>query len=306
MKKILVFLLPFFLCIFAKSPKTWAQAATIQNPITISPLVTATVPAYFWLELTGWTSPWAQVELTMGQVIARLTTANDEGQFTFRIPLPYKLGHFCLIATDISRITSSPLCLPPPPPEVTVVVKQVVMPPTLKIEKGKILKEETVAAQGYTTPDSPVTPFIFEPKSWKKRSLLSGLFTSPALAAEAPKPPIKSDQNGYYQFNLPSNTLGWNRIFTGSIFLDNPSPKSNTLAYDILTWWRMLLERFFAFVGNLLWLVTRFLKSWKGLIILEIVVILGILFAFWRRRGGQRRKEVEQEKEGRRLIFVRY
>lgn len=294
MKKIFFLSGLCFLCLFCLPDLISAQTQPFERSMTISPLVTATVPAYFWLELTGWTSPWAQVELTMGQAIARMTTANDEGQFTFRIPLPRELGHFCLIATDVSRTSSSPLCLPPPPPEVTVVVKQVVMPPTLKIDKGKILKEETAAAQGYTTPNSPVTPFIFEPKSWRRT----------ALAAEAPKPPIKSDQSGFYQFNLPSNTLGRNRIFTGSTFLNNPSPKSNTLAYDILTWWRMLLTRFFAFVGNLLWLVTRFLKSWKGFIILEIVVILGILFSFWRRRGGQKRQEVEQE--GRRLIFVRY
>lgn len=253
----------------------------IQNPITISPLVTATVPAYFWLELAGWTSPWAQVELTMEQKVTRITKANEEGEFVFRIALPRELGHFCLITTDVSRISSHPLCIPPPPPDVNILIKEVVMPPTLKIDKGKVQKGETVAAQGYTTPNSPVVPFAFEPKRWSRFSpLISSFFhfsVSPALAAEVPKPPIMSNQNGFYQFNLATSTLGKNRIFISSIFLANPSPKSTTLVFDILSWWRMLLERFLAFIANLLWLVLSFLKSFRGIIILEIVVILVII-----------------------------
>lgn len=290
MKKSFLSFLTFFLWLLAGN--FFLAFALSLPPIILSPRVTATVPAYFWLELTGWTSPWAQVELTMGQTIAQITRANDQGQFTFRIALPRELGHFCLMATDITDISSHPLCLPPPPPEVTMVVKQVVMPPTLKIDQAKILKGETVAVSGYTTLDSPVIPFIFEPKSWALAKRAFSILVSPAIAAEAPKPPIKSDQNGFYQFNLPTNTLGRNRLFIGSIFLNNPSPKSNTLIYDLLSWWQMLLARFFSLIGSFLGMILAFIRSLKGLIVLEVASIGGILFfIFWRRKKAQGRQE---------------
>lgn len=277
-----------------------------QNEIPFRVQVTATVPGYFWLELSGWTSPWAQVELTMGQALRRLTKANEKGKFVFRLTLPRELGHFCLITTDISRISSQPLCIPPPPPSENILIKEVVMPPTFKIDKGKVLEGETVAAQGYTTPDSPVVAFAFEPKRWSRFGpLISSLFpfsVSSALAAEVPKPPIKSDQNGFYQFNLPTSTLGKNRIFTSSIFLSNPSPKSTTLVFDILSWWRMIFEKILAWLGNLLALVIAFLKSPQGIIILETVIIGILVLVFWRRRKAQK----EPAKSKSKLVRVRF
>jgi len=251
------------------------------NLIPYSTKVTATVPYFWWLELTGWTSPYAQVELSMEQFVKRITTASDQGQFTFRIALPRTIRPFCLIATDVSNISSYPLCLPPPPQESNILVKEVVMPPTLRIDKGKIAKGETVAAQGYTTPNSEVTPYLFEEKS--RLPLISqylNFLISSVSAAEVPKPPIKSNQNGFYQFNLPTSDIGKNRVFVGSIFLNNPSPKSTTLVFDVFPWWRMILEKIIAVLANLLWLILKFLAKPEGIIILEIGIIgmVGYMF----------------------------
>lgn len=245
-------------------------------PIPYGVTVTARVAGEFWLELQGWTSPWADVELTMGRLVKKETTANEFGEFVFRTVLPRTLEPFCLIATDVSEITSHPLCIAPPPPSVNILVKEIVMPPTLKIDKGRLAKGETVAAQGYTTPSSEVVPYLFEERSRRSRFPLITNYQLliPAYAAEVPKPKVKSNQNGFFQFNLPSEEIGKDRIFVGSIFLNNPSPKSTTLTFDVLSWWRMLLERIIAFLVNLFWLLVRFLTTPWGIILTEVGIIL--------------------------------
>ncbi len=253
--------------------------------------VTAVVPGEWWLELRGWTSPFAQVELTMEQIVKKVTTADNQGQFTFRVALPRTIAPFCLIATDASGISSHPLCIAPPPPEFNILIKEVVMPPTLKIEEGKLAKGETVPAQGYTTPNSGVIPYLFKEQVRPRFRLPWSLDTSHwspitghqslitlAYAAEVPKFPVKSDQNGFFQFNLPSEAIGKNRLFVGSIFLNSPSPKSTTLVFDVLSWWRMILERLISYFLSLIALFFGLLAKPEGVILVEVAIISGIVY----------------------------
>jgi len=256
-----------------------------KEPIDLGVKVTAVVPGEWWLELSGWTSPYALVELNMEQIVKKVTTADNQGQFTFRVALPRTIAPFCLIATDVSGTSSHPLCIAPPPPDFNILIKEVVIPPTLKIDRGKLARGETVAAEGYTTPDSPVTPYLFEEKG---RPLFRLPFLSlityhlslitPTYAAEVPKFPVKSDQNGFFQFNLPSEAVGKNRIFVGSIFLNSPSPKSTTLVFNVFSWWRMILERLIAFCFSLIALLLSLLTRPEGMILVEIGVIGGIVY----------------------------
>jgi hypothetical protein len=262
-----------------------------EKPIDFGVKVTAVVPGEWWLELQGWTSPFAIVELNMEQIIKRVTTADSQGQFTFRVALPRTIAPLCLIATDVSGISSYPLCIAPPPPEFNILIKEVVMPPTLKIEEGKLAKGETVPAQGYTTPNSEITPYLFEEQVRPRFRLPWSLDTSHwspvtdhqslitlAYAAEVPKFSVKSDQNGFFQFNLPSEAIGKNRIFVGSIFLNSPSPKSATLVFNVLSWWRMILERLISYILFLIALLLRLLAKPEGVILLETAIISGIIY----------------------------
>jgi len=298
MKKVSV----FFVILFAFA--AWCfhlstQAFAITNPLTKPVSVTATVPSYFLLQLTGWTSPYAQVELNMSQALFRVTRANEEGEFTFNLSLPLEVSPFCLIATDVSDISSHPLCIPPPPPEITTIVKEVVMPPTLRIDKGKVARGETIPASGYTTPDSPVIPFLFEEKSrfqflWK---IFSHFPIASVYASEVPKPYVKSNQSGFYQFNLPTTNLGKNRIFIGSLFREQPSPKSTTLTFDILSWWRMILFKIWLFLTNLFLLLWAFVTNLKGVLLIEVIILITIAFFVLKKR---------QKKEIRETIRVRF
>jgi len=224
------------------------------------------------------------VELNMEQIVKKVTTADNQGQFTFRVALPRMIAPLCLIATDVSGISSYPLCIAPPPPEFNILIKEVVMPPTLKLEEGKLAKGETVPAQGYTTPNSEVTPYLFEEQT-RPRFRLPWLLdtshwspTTTAYAAEVPKFSVKSDQNGFFQFNLPSEAVGKNRLFVGSTFLNSPSPKSTTLVFDVLSWWRMILERLISYLLSLIALLLRFLAKPEGVILVEVAIIGGIVY----------------------------
>jgi hypothetical protein len=266
-----------------------------QEPIDFGVKVSAVVPYEWWLELRGWTSPSAQVELNMEQIVKKVTTANNQGEFVFRVALPRTIAPFCLITTDVAGISSHPLCIAPPPPEFNILIEEVVMPPTLKIDKGKLAQGETAAAEGYTTPDSEVTPFLFEEESWPRIRLplierLTSYFITPAYAVEVPKFTIKSNQNGFFQFNLPSEAIGKNRLFVGSSFLNNPSPKSTTLVFNVLSWWKMILEKLISYLLSLFSLLLRLLTTPEGVILLEITIISAIIFFLLFRE--EKKKEV--------------
>lgn len=272
-----------------------------------SPKLTATVLGHWRLELTGWTSPHATVTFTMAQKIKVETIANNSGKFTFILILPRKLDPFCLIAKDIAGVTSHPLCIAPPPSNINILVKEIVMPPTINIVKGDILRGETIAAQGYTTPDSVVTPFLFGEQN-SKQTLVANIQNTRGLenlkykilktvldfdlgipslsvyAAEFPKPSIKSDHNGFYQFNLPTTELGKNRIFIGSYFLNNPSPKSNILVFNILTSWQEIMLKVMDFIIFVLSFLLNFLTSIPGIILTELLTVILLLIFLLRKK----------------------
>jgi len=178
------------------------------------------------LVIMGYTSAGAEVELTMGERVNETTIANEEGVFIFyNVFMPEVPSEPCLVATDISGVTSAPICLSVPSAKDTTIV-DVYMPPTLAVSLGKIEEGKTEAAYGMTTPDSEVEVYLFNEE---KQSIIKGVF-----AKEGPKLKIESDQVGKFEFNMPTNQATKYRLFVGSRFDDFISPKSNTLSYKVL------------------------------------------------------------------------
>lgn len=151
------------------------------------------------------------------------------------------------------------------------------MPPTLTLAKGKMLSGETVAAQGRTTPNSEVTPYLFEERPifsfLNTKYKILDTFAPKVFAAEVPKPLVKSDQKGSYQLNLPTSITGTKRIFIGSTFLGNPSPKSNTLVFNVFSWWQMILQQIWMAITGLFGLLLRLILTPWGIIGVEIGII---------------------------------
>jgi hypothetical protein len=269
-------------------------AYAIPNPIPPKVLaaskVTATVPGLWWLELTGWTSPSSLVELTMETTLKRITRADSTGYFVFRLALPQNLRPFCLISTDIANTTSSPVCIPPPPLTQNVLVKEIVLPPSIIIQKGQMTKDETVAAEGYTLPNVEVIPYLFSQKS-RTQNILSSIplidfisnfkfqiSNSVVYAAELPKPRIVSDANGFFQFNLPTGDYGKNRLFVGANFQDNPTPKSTTLVFDIVSSGQIIAISLITYLLALISSLLAFLRTLQGIILTEIGIVCILLY----------------------------
>lgn len=206
------------------------------------PNITARVGEYQIGKLTGWTSPFSEVQLT-GQALARKTVANVIGFFSFeQVPIRKDFGELCLTSQDVNQLPGSPVCLSPPPGSDNIEIRDVLLSPTISIQGENINYGETAKASGMTYPNSDVQVYIFSDSSLSVTNLLSlvALKLSPSgvYATGFPVYKIKSNQNGYFEFNLPATNLSLNRIFVSSLFnndfYDNAtSPKSFTLIYKI-------------------------------------------------------------------------
>lgn len=223
------------------------QSATVPN-------VTARVGEYQIGLLSGWASPYAEVNL-IGQGTNRKTVADQNGYFEFSlIPVKKSYGELCLTSIDINQIPTFPVCLSPIPPQQDVQVRGILLPPTLTLAKGKITTGESTKAFGMTFPNSQLDVYLFENGQGFWQTLIS-----PVFAAGLPKYEITSNENGYFEFSLPGTKPAKNRIFTNSLFESSIfpngqqiplsfSPKSNILALTILNtfwyWWLVLLAFF--------------------------------------------------------------
>jgi len=282
-----------------------AMAAEKENPISYPITVSATVGEPK-LTVFGYTSPQALVELR-GQRVAENVIADQQGYFFFdRVFLPRPTTHLagghsptsgefaypevCLTTIDRqSRLSSFPTCLPPlPTGPFEITVGPVLMPPTIYLEKGRFLTGKQVSAQGLTIPNAEVIIFLAN-KPDSQPALIPpahALGDGPSGRAHfLPSYKVRSDKNGYFEFNLPSiQPANW-RIFASATFLDAPTPKSNTLIFNVLKlwqwWWYQLLtalKQLFSLFKPYLWI----------LIVLAQIFIIFILFK-------QRRRSTEIE-----------
>jgi len=306
----------------------------IKNPKSKETKVVARVGGYVLNQLTGWTSPFAEVTLT-SQGLARKTTADGEGFFAFYyIPVPENLGELCLIAQDVNQLPSFPLCLAPPPKNQNLQIKDVLLSPTISLEGAQIPTGKTAKASGMTFPNSEVEVYFFTDSEWSIWSTITKIFpkiTLPkfllvqsakckvqncnskfktfgssvlklltsnynfklltsnfklvrsAYAFSLPSYKIRSNQNGYFEFSLPASSPSNNRIFSIS-YLSNlgdlsnlRSPKSNTLAFESVGFFGILL----AFLKELFRQAGIFFSSFGqnpfGIILIELGILLGLI-----------------------------
>lgn len=250
-------------------PSKSAFSRSIERNVTVS----ATIGEPLFV-LYGYTSPKATVQLSGYPDVSSQTESEENGYFRFiniyMLPITKEL---CLTTIDRNKRTSNPTCIAAPSfPVKGKEIGPVILPPTISLGKGQFLPEETVEAKGESIPDSEIDVSLFraEPTLWER------LFPQ-AYAATLPLYAIKTDQNGYFSFNLPSTTSNTFRLFTQAKFDNSPSPKSNTLTFKILTVFEFILEKirlFLLYLVNLL----RSLPLLETLICLEFILLVILLF----------------------------
>ena len=196
----------------------------------------------------GYTSPTARVELSSPKAFA-VTYSDNKGYFIFnQILLPKHPQDLCLSSFDDANRSNNPVCLPEPPDNSQTDIGPVLLSPTISLDlKGNF-------ASGQSIPNSHIKIFFHEQEN-KKIS-----FTKSAHAMTLPVLEIDTDNRGNYSINLADNARSAYRLFSTTPFLDNDSPKSNTLFYgQIYFQWYWLL--------------------------LFIVLLAGFLITFLRRRS---------------------
>ena len=274
--KFLIVFLSFAFCLFTFP--TPIHAAT--NPVSYEINISATLGEPK-LTLFGYSSPHSLVQL-QGERVAEEVIADNNGYFLFdRIFLPYPQPEYpelCLGAIDTQSRLSFPICLPPLPiGPFNFNIGPFLLPPTFSLEKGFFLPQEQVKAEGLTIPNTEVNIFLANDVSSKKQNLLSRYFRLEALAYSLPQYQVKADEEGKFEFSLPTVKPNNWRLFTAAKFQGSPTPKSNTLNFKILNWWQWLLLALTNLWGAFLRLIKPF--WWSLLILMELSLAIYLWLA---------------------------
>jgi hypothetical protein len=292
---IISFLIVFLLASFAPSSAKAVETLTIESPSAEPFKVHVKISATLGepkLTLFGYSSPKSLVQLT-GERVAEEVIAQEDGYFLFdRIFLPYpnpEYPELCLSAIDTQSRVSFPVCLPRfPIGPFNLNVGPVLIPPTFSLEKGDFLPQEQIKAEGSTIPNTEVNIFLANEERQSK-SLLGKIFRFEASAYFLPQYKIKADDQGRFEFSLPTvKSDNW-RLFASAQFQGSPTPKSNTLNFKVLSWW----EWFLFLINSLLGAFLRLLKPFWWLLLICLEIILASWLLIIRRHNKKRSAKVK-------------
>jgi hypothetical protein len=223
----------------------------------------------FYLNLSGFISPFASVVLSSDGLFIIGTTADAQGNFVISNVLIKKgFSQFCLDAIDFKRVGESYTCFSIPPATASVTMKDIFLPPTLGLSRKTVTEGGSATAFGYTMPGAKVTLHIN-----------GELLTTTA------------DASGYYQFLLKSLKAGTYSLYATANYQqkDSLSPTkklqlvalskqkevSQQVVNTLTNWWDQLLKFLRNWLWNPLWLIIPILI----LIIILIRKLWGRQFA---------------------------
>ncbi|MBI2029969.1 hypothetical protein HYT02_06125 [Candidatus Gottesmanbacteria bacterium] len=232
MKKIKIFLILGAWLLIPKN--TYAQSTNLTISVTVGEQIS---------KLYGYTSPEAEVSLITDPNVIENTQSDSTGYFEFaNFYISSRTSEMCLEAVDRNSRTTNPVCIPSPSQEDSnVSIGPVILPPSLTINNGYFIVNQTVAATGESLPDSEVRVSFF---SEDKLNLIPKTY-----AFALPAYTIKTDSKGYYSLNLPSSASNTFRIFSQAIFSNQPSPKSNTLTFKVFSpFWKLIIFLIIIFI----------------------------------------------------------
>lgn len=258
MKKLsLTLALVLFICLFPS--KSLANSTIAKPPVSVS----ATVGQYY-LDLSGWQSPYASILLTSDGVFLRSTVADANGQFYLSsILINAGFSHFCLEAIDYKKIGTSYTCFVIPPATSSVTKKDIFLPPTMAISATQIPAGDDVYIFGYSMPFAKIL-----------------LYSSDGTILTT-----KADKTGYYRFKITHVKAGKYTFYTKANYKNRDSLiPDKRLSLWAMSWWEQLLN----FIKNLLQKLWALLTSisleplWLALPIVILIIIL--LLKLWPER----------------------
>lgn len=259
MRKILPILLVFYILLLISTRSSQASLAKDNLQTTVR----ASVGEYY-LNLSGYISPFASVVLTSDGTFLRSAVADSTGNFYISQVLISKgFSNFCLEAVDFNRIGSSTTCFSLPPATGSITMSNIFLPPTLGLAKSEIAAGKTAIAFGYTMPGAKVTLYL----------------------SDGRKLTTTADLQGYYSFNIEDLAAGKYELYGKAEYEGKESlTPTKRVSLHALSWWEQLL----AFLRELWERLMKFLTSislgplWLGLPILILIIILIVKI-----RGGK-------------------
>ncbi len=217
--------------------------------------VAGTVGEYY-LNITGFSSPFSSISLYIDNVFIRGTVADEKGNFSIsQVLIKLGLSKFCLKAIDARQLGESESCISFPPASGTFEKKNIFLPPTLALSKTRIPEGSSTLAYGYTMPGAEVTLYL----------------------SSGDKLIIKADSSGYFEFVLKDLKAGKYTVYATAKYnnIDSLQP-SKKLELTVLSEAGQVVEK----VGNFWDLLWKLLTSW-GLgplwIAIPIIILIIIL-----------------------------
>ena len=210
----------------------------------------------YYLNLSGYISPYASVVLTIDGVFVRATVADANGNFYIsQVLIKDGFSSFCLEAIDFKRLGESFTCFNDPPAHGNVTKTNIFLPPTLGLSKTVIAEGGETLAFGYTMPGAEVTLYL----------------------SNGQKLTTKADSTGYYVFHIKNLKAGNYNLYARAVYNNKESlAPTKTIKLKALSLW----EQIIAFIQSIINRIIKFFSSfalgplWLGLPILILIIIL--------------------------------
>jgi hypothetical protein len=215
----------------------------------------------YYLNLSGFVSPFASVVLTSDGIFLRATVADAGGNFYIsQVLINAGFSHFCLEAVDFKKIGDSFTCINITPATGSVTKKNIFLPPTLGLSQASAAQGEVVFAFGYTMPYATVT-----------------LHLGPGLDKT-----VLADGTGYYIFRLKNLPPGIYELYSTAVYnkLNSLSP-SKKVEFRSLSLWDRIIQFIKDLIARLIVLLTSLSLGILWIIIPIIILILILIFKLW-------------------------
>lgn len=256
---ILFLLLTSYFLLLTSAPSAHAQ---IRPPYGggLGSRVTATVGEYY-LNLSGYTSPFASVSLYIDNIFIRGTIADEKGNFSIsQVLIKLGLSKFCLKTSDVKHLGESDSCITIAPISGSFEKQDIFLSPTLGLSKNKIPENSSTIAYGYTKPGADVTLYLSNGNKYN----------------------TKADSTGYFEFILKNLKAGKYAVYATAKYKDIEAlGPSKTLELNVLSKTGQTVSR----IGDFWNWLLKLLTSWSlgplwlaiPIIILIIILILKLL-----------------------------
>jgi len=201
-----------------------------EDPVRVSARI-----GEFYLNLSGFASPFASILLSSNGVFYRSTVADANGFWAFKdILINRNFSSFCLQHIDYKNIGESTTCLNIPAAKTNIDKKDIFLPPTIGLQRSQIRAGGNAVVFGYTMPGSSVTIHLNNGKSYT----------------------VIADSTGYYELTLKNLPAGSYELYATAVYSGKPSENpSNTVKLVALSFLEQLLvwiKDFFKWLWRLL------------------------------------------------------